>query len=696
MIIGTAGHIDHGKTSLVKALTNVDTDRLKEEKARGISIDLGFAYMPVDGAETLGVVDVPGHEKFIHTMLAGSSGIDFVLLVVAADDGVMLQTHEHLAIIDLLGIEYGVVALTKADLVQEDRLTEVKTAIRNELAGTALCDAPIIAVSTVSGWGIAALREEIVAAARQFTRRQATGRFRLAVDRSFTIHGAGTVVTGTVLSGTVAVDDHVTISPSGLAARIRSIHAQNRPSENGRAGDRCALNLVGDGITKAAVNRGDMVLERSLHAPTSRIDATLRVLGSERKPIGHWFPVRLHHASTEVGARIVLLADEPVAPGTCTFIQLVLDQPIAAAAGDRYVVRDTSARRTIGGGRFLDLRAPARKRRTPERRAQLDAHALMDPERAIAALLAAPPFHLDITAFARDKGLATAHVRALTESLGAALLPLDASVLAMSSRQWRKFRQDLLDRLETFHADNPDLLGIGIERLRTQLEPRLPPPAFRAALQNLAGAGEIALEGAWVHLAGHEVTMAPADERLWNGIEPLLGGAQRFRPPRVRDIAELLAVPEPQVRRLLKLASRMGKVHEVAHDHFFLRDTIAKMVAIIAEISSAAEKGWFTAAQFRDRVENGRKVAIQILDFFDRHSITVRHGDLRRINWNRLDLFAKFTDAAVSERVVSGGESSPVGRPDFKSGRGRETVFGGFDSHSLPPSSGRSSSGSTR
>lgn len=692
MIVGTAGHIDHGKTSLVKALTNVDTDRLKEEKARGISIDLGFAYMLVEGAEILGFVDVPGHEKFIHTMLAGASGIDFALLVVAADDGVMPQTHEHLAIIDLLGIERGVVALTKADLVQEERLVEVETAIRNELAATALSDAPIIAVSTISGQGIPALRDEIVDAARKFARRRATGRFRLAVDRSFTIQGAGTVVTGTVLSGTIAVDDHVTVSPSGLSARIRSIHAQNRPSEVGRAGDRCALNLVGADITKAAINRGDVVLDASLHAPTSRIDATLRVLGSERKPIGHWFPVRLHHASTEVGARIALLADEPVAPGARTRVQLVLDRPIATAVGDRYVIRDTSARRTIGGGRFLDLRGPARKRRTPERRAQLDAHELTEPDRVLEALLAVPPFYLDVTTFARDWALATADVSALAGLTGAVQLPVDASVVAISFGQWKKFQQDLLDRLETFHADNPDLLGIGIERLRTQLELRLPVPAFRAALHSLARGGEIALDGAWVRLSGHEVTMAPADERLWNAIEPLLGGAERFRPPRVRDIAALFGVPEPQVRRLLKLGSRIGKVHEIAHDHFFLRGTVAEMVAIIVEISTASDEGWFAAAQFRDRVENGRKVAIQILDFFDHHSITLRRGDLRRVNRNRLDLFADMADGATGENTVSGGESSPVGRPDFKSGRGRETVFGGFDSHSLPPSPGHSGS----
>lgn len=668
MIIGTAGHIDHGKTSLVQVLTGVDTDRLKEEKDRGISIDLGFAYMPVDGAETVSFVDVPGHEKFIHTMLAGASGIDFVLLVVAADDGVMPQTREHLAIVDLLGVEHGIVALTKADLVQEDRLVEVEAMVREALAGSALGTAPMMAVSTVSGRGIAALRDEIVEAARRLARRQATGRFRLAVDRSFTIQGAGTIVTGTVLSGAVSVEDHVTISPSGLTARIRSIHAQNRPSKNGRAGDRCALNLVGQGITKAALNRGDVVCDQSLHAPTDRIDATLRVLGSEPKPINHWFPVRLHHASAEVGARIVLLTEELLMPGTRSLVQLVLDRPIAAAVGDRYVIRDTSARRTIGGGRFLDLRAPARKRRTPERVAQLNAYSLAEPEHAFNALLAVHPFYVDIAAFARDRALSIADASALLGSPGVKQLSVDGTALAISLERWKTFRGSLLNRLQSFHADSPDLPGMGIELLRTQLDLRLPVSAFIAALKDLAREGDIVLDGAWARLAGHQVTMTVADERLWNEIAPLLGGAERFRPPRVRDIGVLSAIPEQRVRRLLKLGSRMGKVHEVAHDHFFLRETVGEMVAIVAEIGAAADKGWFTAMQFRDRIESGRKVAIQILDFFDRHRVTSRRGDLRRVNRDRLDLFGNIANSISGEDLVSGGDSSPVGRPDFKSG----------------------------
>ena len=399
MIVGTAGHIDHGKTSLVRALTGVDTDRLKEEKARGISIDLGFAYLPAPDGAVLGFVDVPGHEKFVHNMLAGATGIDFVLLVIAADDGVMPQTREHLAIVDLLGITRGVVALTKIDLAAPAQQAKVLADIGDLLQGTGLEGAEVVAVSTVTNDGIDALREKLFDAAHTIRARATAERFRLAVDRSFTLAGAGTVVTGTVLSGAVATGDHVTISPSGLVARVRSLHAQNRPTERGVAGQRCALNLAGDGISKDAIARGQVVLDPDLHAPTDRIDATLRLLATEQKPVTQWMPARLHHAATEIGARIVLLGDAPIPPGGEAPVQIVLERPIAAAAGDRFVLRDTTAQRTIGGGKFLDLRAPSRKRRTPERLAQLQAHTIEDPERALAALLDIAPHYVDLTAF---------------------------------------------------------------------------------------------------------------------------------------------------------------------------------------------------------------------------------------------------------------------------------------------------------
>ena len=392
MIVGTAGHIDHGKTSLVRALTGVDADRLKEEKARGITIDLGFAYMPA-GDGVIGFVDVPGHERLVHNMLAGASGIDFALLVVAADDGPMPQTREHLAILDLLGLTRGLVALTKADLVDPDRLAAARNETANALIGTGLDGAEIVAVSSATGAGVAALRARLEAAAAERSARPAGAPFRLAVDRSFTLPGAGTVVTGTVLAGSVAPGDHLVASPSGLAVRVRGLHAQNRVAERGGPGDRCALNLAGDGVSKDALRRGDMIVAPALHAPTDRIDARLRVLASEARPIGQWLPVHLHHGAAEVAARVVLLGD-PIAPGAEGLVQLVLDRPIAAAAGDRFVIRDTSAQRTIGGGAFLDLRAPARRRRSPERLAQLAAARHPRPRgraRRAARPAAAPP-----------------------------------------------------------------------------------------------------------------------------------------------------------------------------------------------------------------------------------------------------------------------------------------------------------------
>jgi selenocysteine-specific elongation factor len=685
MIVGTAGHIDHGKTSLTRALTGIDTDRLKEEKARGISIDLGFAYLPSPDGSVLGFVDVPGHEKFVHNMLAGATGIDFVLLTIAADDGVMPQTREHLAIVDLLGITRGIVALTKSDLVDDAPRAKVEVEIAQLLSGTGLEGADIVPVSSVTGEGVDFLRDLLFDAARNIGAHAATERFRLAVDRSFTLPGTGTVVTGTVLSGAISTGDRVIISPSGLSARVRSIHAQNRPTERGFSGQRCALNLAGDGITKEAIARGEVVLDPELHAPTDRIDATLRLLASELKPVAQWLPVRLHHAATEVGARVVLLGDTPIAPGAEAPVQLVLDTPIAAAEGDRYVLRDTTGQRTIGGGKFLDLRAPSRKRRSPERLAQLTAHTIADPEKALAALLDTSPHFVDLSVFARDRTLTGEQAQAIGERLNVIKASAGERIFTLSAPVWLSFKRGLVTALETFHAANPDLPGLGLEKLRLQLKPRLPAPAFLSILQGLAHTKEIALDGAWVRLAGHEVRLTPQDEKAWDKIAPLISGAERFRPPRVRDIGALLGLRETEVRRLLKLLGRMGKLDEVAQDHFFLRATVAEMAAIVADLGAATPAGQFTAAQFRDRVDNGRKVAIQILEFFDRHGVTLRRGDLRRVNKHRLDLFRRPADAGAAGPSHSGRESSPVGRPDFKSGRGREPVLGGFDSLSLPP-----------
>jgi selenocysteine-specific elongation factor len=570
-------------------------------------------------------------------------------------------------------------------LVAPLRLTEISAEIAQLLGPTQLAGAEIVPVSTLTGQGIPELRQRLFVVARGIGGCAISGRFRLAVDRSFTLAGAGTIVTGTVLSGAVSNGDRVVISPTGLTARVRSIHAQNHPCTSGVAGQRCALNLAGDGISKDAICRGNTILDPGLHAPTNRVDVDLRLLASEAKPVAQWMPARLYCAASAVGARLVLLEDAPLAPGRNGLVQLVLDRPISAAVGDRFVIRDTTDQRTVGGGTFLDLRAPTRKRRTPDRLAQLQANRIDNPEAALLALLEIAPRFVELSAFARDRALTETQIQELVGRLAVVTAKTAGGIFAMSAPVWLQLRRALLAKLRDFHATNPDLPGIGLERLRLQLEPRLPAPAFRSVLQASVRSNEIALDGAWVRLAGHELRLTLDEERLWATTAPLLSGSERFRPPRVRDIAGLLKVGEADVRRLLKLLGRLGKVDQVALDHFFLRATVAEIVDILVELSETQPLGQFAASQLRDRIDSGRKVAIQILEFFDRHGVTLRRGDLRRINRHRLDLFRNSTESESGSTRDSGGEASPVGRPDFKSGKGREPVLGGFDSLSLPP-----------
>jgi len=363
MIVGTAGHIDHGKTSLVKALTGIDADRLKEEKERGITVDLGFAYQPQDDGQVLGFVDVPGHEKLVRNMLAGATGIDHVMLVVAADDGPMPQTREHLAILDLLGLQSGVVALSKCDLVDETRLQQVGQEIRTLLCGTGLEHASVLPVSSISGAGLDALAQHLRAARVQAPARTREGHFRLAIDRSFTLSGIGTVVTGTAVSGRVKVGDRLRLSPSGLEVRVRGLHAQNQTAEEGVAGQRLALNLVG--VEKQQVQRGHWLVHDELHAPTQRIAARLRLLPSEAKALAHWTPVHLHLGAEDVNARVALLEGSSLQPGGHALVQFDLDRPIGALRGDRFIIRDQSALRTLGGGQVVDpYPPPTRRHRT--------------------------------------------------------------------------------------------------------------------------------------------------------------------------------------------------------------------------------------------------------------------------------------------------------------------------------------------
>lgn len=628
MIVGTAGHVDHGKTQLIRALTGVDTDRLKEEKARGITIDLGFAYIPDGRGGMIGFVDVPGHERLVHTMLAGAAGIDFALLVVAADDGVMPQTQEHLQILDLLGLTRGLIVLSKADLAGNSRRETLTAEIRAACARTGLAGRDILPVSSLTGEGISDLRARLLDEAAIQTGRALSAPFRFTVDRAFTLAGAGTVVTGTVISGRIGVDDVVTILPSGIKARVRSLHVSNHAAAAGHAGERCALNLAGAGVTKQALARGCWLVDPARASQTPRFDMTFTLLATEPRALEQWTPVHVHCGASSLPGRVVLLADGPIGPGQQGLVQIVLPGPLPVRHGDRVVLRDTGATRTIGGGLVLDPRAPARKRRSPQRLARLGAMAGDDPALALSRLVAIDPGFEDLSAFAEDWSLLPEEAGRLLERLSLMSLPAGPVRFVATSERWAQITQALKGVLATFHDLKPELPGMAIDHVRLALRREFPRPLFAAIAARLARDGVVALQSHWLRLPGHSARLGPDDALLWTRIKPLIE-RERFKPPRVRDLGTALGVAEQKVRRTCKSLVRVGELTEVAHDHFFPRAAVAEMAGIAARLSTP-EKPDFSASDFRDQLDNGRKVAIQVLEFFDREGLTLRRGDVRR------------------------------------------------------------------
>lgn len=626
MIVGTAGHIDHGKTALVKALTGVDADRLKEEKARGITIDLGYAYSDLGDGRQLGFVDVPGHERFVHNMLAGATGIDAALLVVSAVEGIKPQTVEHLQIVDLLGLDRGIVALTKSDLADDDQILERMAEVETLLASTSLKGAEIIPVSALTGQGIDELKAKLLSLGE--SGKGVTGFARLAVDRCFVLSGAGVVVTGTIHAGEIKVDDRLVLTPSGLEARVRSLHAQNRPAEIGRAGERCALNLAGPKLSKEAIRRGDWVVSPELHVPTDRIDVRLKLLASEEQPLKHWSPVHVHLGSAHAMGRVALLEGDKMAPGESGLAQLVLEEKLGALAGDRVILRDPSATRTLAGATVIDPFGPPRNRRAERRRAELAAMGDADAE-VLPKLLRLESGFVEMARFGQSRNLRPAEVEGLLRAAGGESLEgfgFLAETLAAA-------RLDIVDTLKAFHQAKPDAPGLQPERLRVTLKKRWPIPVFRILLDREVRAKKVTVDGPFLRIPGHSLTLGPKDEALWNKVAAELR-RERFKPPRVRDFAQAYSVPEPDMRRLLQRLARIGRVVEVAPDQYFLRPVVAEMIGIAHAFGRD-----FTAAEFRDKLDNGRKVAILILEFFDRHGVTVRRGDLRRVVPQKLEQY---------------------------------------------------------
>jgi len=627
MIVGTAGHIDHGKTTLVRALTGVDTDRLKEEKARGISIELGYAYTPLANGDVLGFIDVPGHEKLVHTMAAGASGIDFGLLVVAADDGVMPQTREHLSILSMLGVARGAVALTKTDRADAAQLETVRAEIAALAEGTFLQGAPVFGTSAAQAGdsGVAALKEYLHAQAQAVARREATGLFRLAVDRVFTLSGHGTVVTGTAHAGQVRADDDATdlrLMPAGTRVRVRGIHAQNQPSETGSAGQRCALNLAG--IDKSAISRGDWIADARCFLPSKHVDVALTLLPSADAPVRAWAPLHVHIGAARHVAHVVPISAESLAPGQSGWVQLVFDEPVCAMPGDRYIVRNAQATRTVGGGRVLDPNAPDRKRRSASRLAGLQALTDMLDGGGLAPVLAHAPQGLDESALQRLTGLPVSEITAPDGAVWIEPRNAQGARTLILAAHWKALRDRTEQALASFHQSAPDEPGPDGARLRRMAIPAMPDTLWTSLLDELQRDGRIARNGPWLHLPTHTATLGQAESALAARLLPLLD-AGAFDPPWVRDLAKMQAQPEDTVRQLLRKLLRRGEVAQVVKDLFYHRDQVRKLAALAADL--AAQPQGLNAAVFRDATGLGRKRAIQILEFFDRVGYTRRVRD---------------------------------------------------------------------
>ncbi|MBH8320064.1 selenocysteine-specific translation elongation factor [Pseudomonas aeruginosa] len=591
MIVGTAGHIDHGKTSLLRALTGIEGDRRPAERQRGITIDLGYLYADLGDGSPTGFIDVPGHERFVHNMLAGASGIDCVLLVVAADDGLMPQTREHLAIVELLGIRRALVALTKIDRVEPQRVQQVRTQVEHLLASGPLARSPIFPLSSSTGEGVEALREALGGLAGEVRERSREGYFRLAVDRAFSVAGSGIVVTGTAFSGQVAVGDELLLGNAGRPVRVRGLQQP----------------------------------VAALHAPTTRVDIDFRLLPDELRDFTHWTPVHLHLGTQDVTGRLALLEGEQLEPGHRAFAQLVLNAPIQALHGDRLVLRDQSAQRTLGGGRVLDGAAPARNRRTPARLAQLQALRQESLEEALPTLLGAAENGLDPQRLVQSFNRPREHWR-LPEEVVEVQTRLGPRLFA--GEHWFALVEQLLAGLRRFHEELPDELGPDRDRLRRYALPQLERPVFIALLDAALAGGDVHSSGPWLHLPGHEVRLSDSEEQLRARLWPLLE-AGRYDPPWVRDLARELRQDEAVMRNLLRKLARLGQLQQVVRDLFYPEATLRQLAEIAVQVRDPA--GLIRPAEFRDRLGIGRKRSIQILEHFDRIGLTRRIGNDRRL-----------------------------------------------------------------
>ncbi len=634
VVLGTAGHIDHGKTALVKALTGVDTDRLKEEKERGITIDLGFASLELPGEIRMGVVDVPGHERFVRNMLAGVGGIDLVMLVIAADEGVMPQTREHLAICQLLEIQDGIVALTKKDLVEEDWLGLVADDVKGVLRWTFLEDKPVLPVSARTGEGLEEIRSALAERAASVSNKNVDGPLRLPIDRVFTMRGFGVVVTGTLFSGRVHLDERVSLQPKGLTARVRGIQVHGENLQEAAAGQRTAINL--QGLEKENIERGDVLAAPDSLNPSYMLDAAIHYLPDAPRALKNRSRIRFHQGTAEVIGRVALIGTDVLQPGEEGYVQFRLERPVVVRPDDRYVIRTYSPITTIGGGKVLDSHPPKHRRLRPEITERFEVLSeAEDPARASLFLKEAG-----------GKGLALPELVPRTAAGRKGLIEIleilrkegtvewvDAQVgWAVHREALEDLESDIKKVLGRFHKENPLRPGIPKEELRTRIA-GLPEKVFGIALRRLGGE-DIVLEGDVVRLKTHKVSLGEAQSEIREKIEEVYLKAG-FQPRRMEEVWEELGISRKEDREVAQVLVGEGVLVRVKDDLLYHRDNLETVKETLAGYLS--KNGEISASNFRDLLGITRKHAIPLLEHLDSIRFTMRIGDNRVLRKNRRD-----------------------------------------------------------
>ncbi len=645
MIIATAGHVDHGKTSLVRTLTGIDTDRNPEEKRRGLTIDIGFAYMQDDDGRNIAIIDVPGHEKFVRNMIAGVGLVDIALLVVAADDGPMPQTIEHIAILQLMNAKLIVPVISKTDLVSSERQSQVVDAVSGLLQSAGLPTTDFYSMSVLDKSAVSNLKAGLLELIKSLPHRRVGGYFRMAIDRCFTLDGSGTVVTGTVSSGMLEKNDILTLvsdnSSEGDSARARGIHAQNTEATEASAGQRCAINLSGS-LSREMLRRGGWMAADAFAVRTKVVDVVLSAAFSpgedtthSKRKVSHWTPGHLHLGTADIPCRIALLDTSSFTYGQTVLARLICERTVTASHNDRFVLRDQSARSTIAGGRVLDVFPPRRGRSQPARLKYLAALNTSTAAEALSNLLELHSGGVELTKFARQFNLLAVEVAELVENKALCVVNTASGKWCLTTSQSGDIEEKILETLLSMHKDNPDLAGVGLDVLLQATNREFDKEVLEYFVQKLIKQNRVVRLASVLRHAEHRVQMSQSDDECWKKIERELFTAGQT-PLRLTELAGVLNKELSETRQFMNHCVAHGKVFKVTDNRYFLPATL-KELAEIAESLSAADN--LTVAEYRNKTGMGRNLVVELLEYFDRYRFTRRVGDKRTVLMTSAEAF---------------------------------------------------------